>query len=430
MTGATETTAVKDRHVGRLGAVDALRGFALFGILIVNSTYLASAYHGTGVEDPGVGGPLDDAVRAIVATFFEAKFFLLFSFLFGYAFTLQLASADRARARFVPRFLRRLTGLFLLGVVHAVVLFPGDILTTYAVLGLILLVFHRIRPRTAVRTAVVLFGGTAAAYALLAVAVTLWSAHAGLDEVAAAADAARATEALRGDAASVVSAHLDQLADVVFMLAFFQAPAALAAFFLGLAAGRHQVLSDITGYGRLLRRLQAWGFTVGLGGGAVYAHASLAHPSTAYQILALGVDVITAPLLAAAYAATVLRLANGRHGRTVIAALAPAGRMTLTDYLTQSLACALLFTGYGAGLVGRVPPTGVASIALTLFAAQALASRWWLGRHPYGPAEWGLRAWTTLSWPDWRTGPRRGDNPARSVQSGSVARRAATRPDS
>ncbi|WP_411112033.1 DUF418 domain-containing protein [Streptomyces sp. c-19] len=360
MTGATEATAVKDRHVGRLGAVDALRGFALFGILIVNSTYLASAYHGTGVEDPGVGGPLDDAVRAIVATFFEAKFFLLFSFLFGYAFTLQLASADRARARFVPRFLRRLTGLFLLGVVHAVVLFPGDILTTYAVLGLVLLVFHRIRPRTAVRTAVVLFGGTAAAYALLAVAVTLWSAHAGLDEVAAAADAARA----------------------------------------------------------------------GLGGGAVYAHASLAHPSTAYQILALGVDVITAPLLAAAYAATVLRLANGRHGRAVIAALAPAGRMTLTDYLTQSLACALLFTGYGAGLVGRVPPTGVASIALTLFAAQALASRWWLDRHPYGPAEWGLRAWTSLSWPDWRTGPRRGDKPARSVQSGSVARRAATRPDS
>ncbi|MGA5194503.1 DUF418 domain-containing protein [Streptomyces exfoliatus] len=406
MTSTTEATAVNDKAVGRLGAVDALRGFALFGILMVNITYLASAYHGTGVEDPGSGGPFEDAVRAVVATFFEAKFFLLFSFLFGYAFTLQLASADRARARFVPRFLRRLTGLFFLGVVHAVVLFPGDILTTYAVLGLILLVFHRIRPRTAVRTAVVLFGVTAAAYVLLAVAVARWSGGAGPDEVAAAADAARATEALRGDAASVVSAHLDQLPDVVSMLVFFQAPAALAAFFLGLAAGRHQLLGDITGHGRLLRRLQAWGFTVGLGGGVVYAHASLAHPSTAYQVLALGVDVITAPLLAAAYAATVLRLANGRHGRTVIAALAPAGRMTLTNYLTQSLVCALLFTGYGAGLVGRVPPTGVASIALALFVAQVLAGRWWLGRHPYGPAEWGLRAWTTLSRPAWSTRAR------------------------
>jgi uncharacterized protein len=162
------------------------------------------------------------------------------------------------------------------------------------------------------------------------------------------------------------------------------------------------VLGDLTRHVSLLRRLQAWGFTVGLGGGVVHAHASLAHPSTTCQILAVAIDVITAPLLAAAYAATILRLANGRHGRTVIGVLAPAGRMTLTSYLTQSLVCALLFTGYGAGLVGRIPPTGVAAIALTLFAVQAAASRWWLGRHPYGPAEWGLRALTTPSRPEWR----------------------------
>ncbi|MFF3689731.1 DUF418 domain-containing protein [Streptomyces sp. NPDC002187] len=399
-TGTTSATAAPDSAVERLAAVDALRGFALFGILMVNTTYLASAYHGTGVEDPGFDGPLVGAVRSVVATFFEAKFFLLFSFLFGYSFTLQLASTKRTQARFAPRFLRRLAGLFVLGVAHAVVLFPGDILTTYAILGLILLALHRIRPRTAVRTAMVLFTVTAAAYLLLALA--LWSAGGSVNEVSAAADAARATDALRGDAASVIAAHLAQLPDVVFILVFFQAPAALAAFLLGLAAGKHQALADITRDGRLLRRLQIWGFSVGLCGGVVYAHASLAHPATAYQVLALGIDVITAPLLAAAYAATILRLANGRRARTVIAALAPAGRMTLTNYLTQSLVCALLFTGYGAGLVGRIPPAGIAVIALVLFAVQAVASRWWLSRHPYGPAEWGLRAWTTLSWPTWK----------------------------
>lgn len=220
----------------RLAHVDALRGFALFGILVVNIGYMASTYHGSGLEDPGFGSALDGAVRWFVTVFFEAKFFLLFSFLFGYSFTLQLTSAERSGARFGPRFLRRLAGLYVLGVLHAVLLFPGDILTTYAVLGLILLAVRRIGPRTAVRTAVVLFAVTAALYVLLAVGVHL-TGGAGVDP-GAAAEAERAAEALRGGPGAVIGEHLGQLPDVVFLLAFFQAPAAFAAFLLGLAAGR------------------------------------------------------------------------------------------------------------------------------------------------------------------------------------------------
>jgi uncharacterized protein len=190
-----------------------------------------------------------------------------------------------------------------------------------------------------------------------------------------------------------------QLPDIVFLLVFFQAPSALAAFLLGLAAGRRRALGDLTHHRRTLRRLQWAGFTVGLLGAAVYAHASLRHPGTAYEIFALGVDVLTAPLLAAAYAATVLRLVDGRRGRAAVTVLAPAGRMTLTNYLAQSLVCALLFTGYGTALVGRVSPAGVAVIAVAIFAVQAVGSRWWLSRHRYGPAEWLLRAWTNLARP-------------------------------
>ncbi|MFF1917490.1 DUF418 domain-containing protein [Streptomyces sp. NPDC058239] len=405
-------TAAERRQSGgaRLAQVDALRGFALFGILMVNITYMASAYHGTGLEDPGLGGPLSEAVRRLVAVLFEAKFFLLFSFLFGYSFTLQIDSAERRGAQFAPRFLRRLTGLFVIGAVHAVVLFPGDILTLYAVLGLILLALRRIQPRTAVRIAVALLAVTAVGYALLALAV----GHAGgggtIPQSTASA-AAQATEALRGGPASVMGAHLQELPDVAFLLTFFQAPSALAAFLLGLAAGRRRALADIDRHLKLLRRLQWAGFTVGLLGGIVYADASLNHPETAYQLFAMGLDVITAPLLAAAYAATVLRLARGRYRRAVVTTLAPAGRMSLTNYLGQSLVCALLFTGFGAALVGRIAPVGVAAIALTLFAAQAVASRWWLRHRTYGPLEWLLRAWTTLSIPPWH--PQGGTRPPR-----------------
>ncbi|MFF3838549.1 DUF418 domain-containing protein [Streptomyces sp. NPDC001930] len=388
----------------RLAHVDALRGFALFGILVVNIGYLASAYHGTGLADPGFDSPLDSAVRWFGTVFFEAKFFLLFSFLFGYSFTLQLASAERGGVRFAPRFLRRLAGLFVLGVLHAVLLFPGDILTTYAVLGLILLAARRVRPRAAVRTAVILLAVTAALYLLLAAGVYL-AGDAGADpgaDPSVAAEAERAMRELRAGPGAVIGEHLGQLSEFVLVLLFFQAPVALAAFFLGFAAGRARALGDVARHRGTLVRLQWAGFTAGLLGAVVYAHANLVASDGAYQALAVAVDVLTAPLLAAAYAATVLRLTQGRFGKRTVAVLGPVGSMTLTCYLTQSLVCALLFTGYGAGLVGRVPPPGVLAIAVALFAAQVVASRWWLRRHRYGPVEWLLRAWTTLTWPPLR----------------------------
>ncbi|MFD4242386.1 DUF418 domain-containing protein [Streptomyces sp. NPDC058525] len=385
----------------RLSHVDALRGFALWGILLVNITFLASAYQGSGVEEPAFRSALDTAVRLLTVVFLETKFYLLFSFLFGYSFTLQLASADRDGAAFLPRFLRRCAGLFVLGIGHAVLLFPGDILTTYAVLGLVLLAVHRIRPRTAVGTAVVLLAVIAAGYLLLAWAVTA-AGGGGLDTEAVTEQGRQATEALRGDAASVIGAHLRQLPDMVFVLAFFQAPAAFAAFLLGLAAGKRGVLTDPARHERFLRRLQWVGFPVGLAGALVWAHATHAHPGTAYQLVAVAVDVLTAPLLAAAYAATVLRTLAGPRGRRLEAALAPAGRMTLTNYLAQSLVLALVFTGYGAALVGRLAPAYVTLTALALFAAQLAFSRWWLAHHPYGPVEWALRAVTLARKPRWK----------------------------
>lgn len=382
----------------RITDIDALRGFALLGILMVNISYLASAHHGTGLEDPSFDSPADHTIRFLVATFFEAKFFLLFSFLFGYSFTLQAKSAARGGARFSRRFLRRLAALFTIGAFHAVVLFPGDILTTYALLGLILLAARNTRPRNAVKTAVVLFAVTAAGYMLLSF-VQYASGGGGMDAVSAAADARQATDALRNDPGSVIGAHLEQLPDVAFLLVFFQAPAALAAFLLGFAAGSHEVLADAARFRPVLRRLQQIGYSVGLAGAVVYAHASLDHPGTPYHLAALGLDVVTAPLLAAAYAATVLRLTATGRGRWFTALLAPAGRMALTNYLTQSLLCVLLFTGFGAALVGRVSPPLVTVIALALFTCQLVVSRWWLRRHRYGPVEWLLRAATIGAWP-------------------------------
>ena len=113
----------------RLPAIDALRGIALFGILVVN----LAAFH-SGVSMAIGGGVADSATNAVILWLFTGKFILIFSFLFGWG-----VHTQAAREAFRARYLRRLLGLFLIGAVHGAFFFFGDILTTYAILGLFML---------------------------------------------------------------------------------------------------------------------------------------------------------------------------------------------------------------------------------------------------------------------------------------------------
>ncbi|MFI7706444.1 DUF418 domain-containing protein [Nonomuraea sp. NPDC049480] len=352
----------------------------------MNIAFLASGYRMAGLPEPAFSSSLDWGVRWGVTLLMENKFYLLFSFLFGYSFTLQLDSAVRQSRPFVPMFLRRLGGLFLLGLAHAVLLFPGDILTTYAAVGMALLVLRRIKPRTAVLLAVGLTALLALGFVLLALMATF-----GLDMSGRVADSA--AEASRSDAAlggafwQIVSEHVRKLSLVIVMRVLFQGPAVLAACLIGLAVGKLGVFRDLSAHTGTLRKLQWIGFPVGLAGAFFYTLS--AWNDSVHKFWGEAVDLVTAPLLAAAYAATFLRVLPylPRVGRALVA----PGRMALSNYLAQSLICALIFTGYGMALVDRVSPPVEVLIALGIFAAQVLYSHWWLKRHRYGPVEWLLR---------------------------------------
>ncbi|TDC76406.1 DUF418 domain-containing protein [Micromonospora sp. KC606] len=374
----------------RLTDLDALRGFALLGILVVNLGYLASPHHFRGAADPMAASRLGHLVEWLVAAGFETKFYLLFSFLFGYSCTLQFRPGS------APAFLRRLAGLFVIGVLHAVLLFPGDILTTYAVLGLVLLALRRMAPRRALALAVVVTVLLAAVHAGLGALLA-----SGLDatDPLAAADAERTLHDLRGGAGSVIAAHLDQLPLAGAAVLFALAPGALAAMLAGLAAGNRRLFADPDRLLRAASRAQAIGFPTGAAGAVVYASASVYYPDTAFDAFAFAADIITAPLLAAAYAATLLRALHAPWGHRLAALLAPAGRMSLSNYLGQSAIAVLLFTGVGLGLAGRLTPPAVLATALAIYAAQLVLSRRWMRLFRYGPVEWVLRAWTQLARP-------------------------------
>ncbi|MFJ8844268.1 DUF418 domain-containing protein [Streptomyces cyaneofuscatus] len=394
-TAAVEPAAVMPRP-HRIVEVDALRGFALCGIFLANVLVMSGL---DGLREGGAGptaSGLDQVAHWLVMALVQTKFYLLFSFLFGYSFTLQMDAAERDGAPFAPRMLRRLLGLFVLGALHAVLLYPGDILTTYALLGLVLLAARAVDPARMWRAALRVYGVVAGLYLLLGAAVALVDTGEGDEGLAAsAASAAGLTTAYRGGPADVVRANMDAWSDTLTGL-LMMGGMVVAAFLAGFVAGRRRLLADTGTPDRTarLRRICLWGLAVGLPGGVLMAAGTVGPLGARWEIPAFILGMLTAPALSAAYASGLLLWFTTPRGARLAARLAPAGRMALTNYLAQSLVMALVFTGYGAALYGRVGAAAVLGGALLFYGFQLAASAWLMSRHRLGPVERLLRAVT------------------------------------
>ncbi|NEB67384.1 DUF418 domain-containing protein [Streptomyces fulvissimus] len=375
----------------RIVEVDALRGFALCGIFLANVLVMAGI-EGRGGDGPSASG-LDQAAHWLVMMLVQTKFYLLFSFLFGYSTTLQMDSAERDGAPFAPRMLRRLLGLFVLGALHAVLLYPGDILTTYAVLGLVLFAARTVDPARMWRAALRVYGAVAALYLLLGAAVALVDTGGGDEGLSAST--AELTAAYRGGPADVVRANMDAWTDILAGL-LMMGGMVVAAFLAGFVAGRRRLLTGTGTPDRVarLRRICGWGLAVGLPGGVLMAAGTVGPLGARWEIPMFIVGMLTAPALSGAYACGLLLWFTTPRGARLAARLAPAGRMALTNYLVQSLVMALVFTGYGAALYGRVGAAAVLGGALLFYGCQLLVSARLMERHRLDPVERLLRTVT------------------------------------
>lgn len=386
------------RQTARLQQVDALRGFALLGILAVNIWSFADPYYASPVSNPAYSSDLDHLIRWLVSVLFEAKFYLLFSFLFGYSFTLQMASAERAGERFVPRMLRRQLALLAIGLVHGALLFYGEILTLYALLGLVLLALRGLTARVAAILAILLIGTTALLMLLFGIELL----NAGLSTGAADGQPLLKDLALGGDALDTLSYNAAHLLETVSALWLLQGPSTLAMFLLGYVAGRKGLLVAPERFAARVPRLLALTLPIGLGGALLYGYCSAYAPGGGLEVIGYGISQLTAPLLSASYAMLLLRAFDSPLGQRLCQRLAPLGRMSLSNYLLQSLILCLLFTGYGLGLINHLPPLSIPLLVIAIYLLQMQLSALWLRTHQYGPCEWLLRAVTLGAWPHWR----------------------------
>lgn len=383
--------------------LDVLRGIALCGILLAN-VHIFSGYFFARLVGTAVPTAADSVVMGLTHFLVDGKFYSLFSLLFGIGFYIFMERAEAKGLAAVPLFRRRLWWLLAIGLAHAVLLWAGDILTVYALMGFLLVPFHSLGSRVLLRWAAALLALPVLAYALM------WATGMN-DPLAPPPDAAPPPSAgegfnplammlagFKGGYLDILQANAIQLVgrwvDLVVTLRF---PKVLAMFLIGFYIGRAGIARDLDAHAGLFRRVLTWGLLAGLPANAYLAWATehVAYlPGSAAGFLYVVAYAVGVPALALAYAAGISLMARREGARRVLAVFAPVGRMALTNYLLQSVACAFVFYGIGFGLVGRVGPAHAALIALAIFALQVPLSRLWLGHFAYGPAEWVWRRLT------------------------------------
>jgi uncharacterized protein len=386
----------------RLMIVDVLRGFALFGILCIN--ILAFANPGS---PPGFGfrgAWWDVGFFAGIITLVESKFFTLFSSLFGLGFALQLGSANKRGEDLVPRFRRRLLALFCFGVLHIVLLWDGDILLLYALVGFLLIGFRNTPPTRLLLWIRWLLAVPLVVYGLVLLGVTIASSLQALDAANREFGALFAAEVQKaaqkyatGSYGTLMGARLESYS-ASFVLLLTRIPTLLAMFLIGLYVGKIGILERPEAHQELLKKVRIWGWGLGLPLAALIAFGYLSLPPIAAIVVLLFNQALAGVLLSMAYASSlVLALSRAKIGGFA-RLVGNVGRMGLSNYLLQSLFCSLIFNGYGLGMAGKLLPWQIFGLTLLIYAAQMVYSTLWLRFFRFGLMEWLWRGITYQKW--------------------------------
>ncbi|MCR6687368.1 DUF418 domain-containing protein [Pseudoxanthomonas sp.] len=393
----------------RVATLDALRGFALLGILLMNiEGFVGPMLASTTGMDPALAGA-DRTVDALVYFFVQGKFFTLFSLLFGMGFAVMSHRAEAADRPFGGLYWRRALVLLGIGIVHGVLVWSGDILMIYALLSLFLLAFRPAPPNwlawlgalafLLAPAMILAFGALAWLMALSPESAADWN-RAIAEQGARMAALIEAGRQAYGSG-SYAEATVQRLRDLGTVLSGLPVLGALVfgMFLLGAAFMGSGAIAAPARFPRLFAWLRWGALPLGLGVMGLSFALEPSVPPDRFDLevaVAQALWMLASGLMCLGYLGWLVRAFAGGTGARLAAWLAPAGRMALSNYLLQSLVCTAVFYGYGLGLFERLPRAWQPLFVLALFVVQVLLSHAWLGRFRFGPAEWLWRSLTYL----------------------------------
>ena len=395
----------------RIASLDILRGVAVMGIFAMNVVNFAmpnEAYLNPAAY--GLEGPADVLAWAAAFVLIDGKMRGLFSFLFGASMLLVIGRAQAKGNDAASTHFARMWWLLVLGLAHAVLIWDGDILVHYAVVGFVAFAFRNGSPRSLVRWSLSLL--LVQLVVMSVISISLISAEAAASAPGASAEAiARWAEANenfvapdaqelagdyamhRGGIAGLVAERWDDLPEnPIFALALFglETLAYMIAGMWGLKSGFLTGAWTRARYASWARVCLAVSVPAYVILAALY-WASGFDPAYTFGVV-LGLTTIVRPIMVLGIAALVILLTA--DGGALVARLAAAGRAAFSNYLGASLIATTVFYGYGGGWWGYLSRWQLYPLVVVVWALMLLWSQPWLERYRYGPFEW---LWRSLS---------------------------------
>nr|WP_295972509.1 DUF418 domain-containing protein [uncultured Bacillus sp.] len=377
----------------RIATIDIIRGFALMGIFLVNMpTFHSPIFLDQYPEYSGI----DNWVDILMQMFVQTKFYTIFSFLFGWGFFIFIKRAEQKGLHQYRLFSRRLITLLLLGTVHFILIWYGDILHTYALAGFLLLLFYKRKIKTLLIWA----------FSLL----TLFYALIGSQFLIPATDYKELQEIYETENARNMEEYINTYTDgtywewVTYRFEMEVLPQAaqlpiiilpiLAMFLLGLAAGKSGIFHPDSPYRYLIKNIWLISLTIGIPLAVMVGLLKL-------DILEFGVYQSNAVFLFTSlsglplcffYMSSLTLLLQKKTWQKWLRPLKYLGQMALTNYMMQTLISVFLFLGLN--LYNKVSLTVGTLICMAVLIMQIFLSILWLKHFSFGPLEWIWRSLT------------------------------------
>ncbi|MCP4553622.1 MAG: DUF418 domain-containing protein [Bacteroidetes bacterium] len=388
--------------VNRIVCLDILRGIAIFFIFSANIVYF-SGYFNYPVESRS-GATffiIDDYFEFIMYTLVDGKFYSIFSLLFGIGCVIQYNNLTKYNKSFASFFRRRMFWLLLIGLIHLVFFWMGDILTLYALLGFALVWFVNLNNKQLLKWAAILILLPIANWIIintvgwnypvyfydlsvqynqnLGLPIAEWQGISMTDFVAYLEN-----DNLIEFFKINIGNSIIRLADILNEGRTFKV---FGIFLIGLWAGRKILNENVLDNTTFLKKVAIWGICIGLPISVIRTSITYFSSHNEFWSLmkTLSYAFGTVPL-AIGYVASLALLYTKRN--TFLNWFAPVGKMALTNYLLQTILATTIFYDIGFGLAGKFGYTLTIGIALIIFSIQVIFSKWWLKNHKFGPMEW------------------------------------------
>jgi len=375
--------AKREESMQRDLAPDVLRGFALLGILVVNIQFMG-LNSDQGARGEWTQGFANGSATFLIAALFAGKFYLLFSFLFGYSSNYVIRNDRSNRARWIKRCLV----LIAFGALHFTFLWHGDIIFVYGLFGLLLTFFFFRADRTLkIWSRIVFFVSTF--FIVLIGALALMAEYL-LEEDLGSITVSSLDEILRsGSFLESIPARLEVWVLGIATGIFLQGGLAFAAFLLGVRLARANFLSspiDKAANKRLIKRGLIFGLPIQIIAAVILLqNEQSAEPSESVYLISLFVSFVTAPLLSMFYVGLIRKLVEERPN--LVLWMKPAGKMSLTIYISQSVITSLIFSPWGFGLFQDLQTWQVFVLAFAIWLLLSYLAAQWLKKFNQGPLE-------------------------------------------